>query len=527
MRTGMVGAIRRPVVVAGVFSLLAGCAAVKPEPSADTTQVPSALSALPGAQTAATGKLQPYSVYQNDDVAPLAPPRLFEAEQSSPSQAAADFEGRPLMSGGLPVDNAPLTLAAVYDMALNNDPQLRAAYDGLQAAGYDVKAARAGLLPSINIEGSYSNVNQNVNKSQNTVYQHGKASWNEHAYALTLNQPVFDAGIYHKWKQSQESERKEVAGYASAQQDLMLRASTAYLSILAAIDQLELTEAERGVTLKQMELVRARYQSGQETEVGLSEVQARLDLQEANYLLAQNAFHDRQQALHEIIGYGNLDLMPVRPNIDLLLPEPNDPHAWLKQALEYNWSLREAAAQVAVAAREVSVQRSGYYPTLNLKSSSGRNDTGGSLFGGGSNVSDTRVVLSLNIPVYQGGHTQNMSRAAASRLSAAQQQLDLARRKIQRQVFSSFQGISSGVGRIRALQSSVAAFEQAQQLQSERFEYGLTDIVSVLDATRNLYNAKRQEAEARYNYILETLKLKQAAGILSDRDIVSISNSIS
>ena len=120
-------------------------------------------------------------------------------------------------------------------------------------------AARAGLLPSVTGEANRSRVKQNVINSQNAVYQTGQANWNENGWALTLTQPILDLGAFHKWRQSQEAERKEVASYAYAQQDLMLRTATAYLSILAAQDQIELTEAERNTTQKQMELVRARY----------------------------------------------------------------------------------------------------------------------------------------------------------------------------------------------------------------------------------------------------------------------------
>ena len=131
-----------------------------------------------------------------------------------------------------------------------------------------------------------------------------------------------------------------MASYAYAQQDLMLRTATAYLSILAAQDQIELTEAERNTTQKQMELVRARYRSGQETEVGVSEVQARLDLQAANTLLARHDYLDKQQGLQEIIGYGNVRLHRART-----CPWPcHSPttQVWLRTALEQNWSIRAA-----------------------------------------------------------------------------------------------------------------------------------------------------------------------------------------
>lgn len=513
-------ACRHGLSLAIAAGMLAACTTA-PLEMADREQANAALDALPPAYG-----LQPYSAHALDDAEPAPVPRLHKIDESPlPSVVHDDARDVPAYLSAFPAVT-PLTLESAYLMALDNDPQLRAAYAELQASGHGVTAARAGLLPTLYLEGNYTKVDQDIVESSNEVYDHGQASWTETQYSLNLHQPVFDIGVFHKWRQAQDSERREVANYAYAQQDLMLRTATAYLGILAALDQIELTEAERAVTLKQKELAQVRYDSGQDTAVSLSEVQARLDLQQANYLLAKNALLDRQQALHEIIGFGNVELVPVRTQLDLVLPQPNDPQAWLDRALEQNWAIRAAQAAVKVAEREVMVQKAGHFPSVNLRASHGRNDTGGSLFGGGSVVDDTRITLNLHVPILEGGYTWGMSRAAASRLSATQMQLSQARRAVHRQVQSAFYNIVTGVDRIRALQSSVQAFEQAQEMQSERFAFGLTDIVSVLDATRNLYNARRQEAEARYNYVLDTLKLKQAAGTLADNDIATLSRNV-
>ncbi len=535
---------RKGMLAAAVMAALnvAGCASSSqgtPATSAPASSTPAA-SAPAAAATAPQTESGPLKLGQStpqedsgfgkttpsaqmDDVAPAPAPR-FDENTVFPAPASYLAQDMPAYNGAqLPDQSDPMTLDQVYMMALQNDPQMQGAYQELQAVGYGVISARAGLLPSVSGEMNRSRVRQNVVDSENTVYQTGRANWAENGWALTLNQPIFELGAYHKWRQSQEAERKEVASYAYAQQDLMLRTATAYLSVLAAQDQIELTEAERRTTRKQQELVQARFHSGQETRVGLSEVQARLDIQDANTLLAKNDYLDKQQAVQEIVGYGNLKLRPVRKDLPMTLPVPNDPQAWLRTALDQNWSIRAASAGVAVAEKEVSVQKAGYYPSVNLRASTGRNETGGSLFGGGSTVADTRFTVNLSVPIFQGGYTYGMSHAAASRLSAASSDLSLTRRKVQRQVFSSFQNIVIGMDRIKALNSSVESFELALKLKEEGFQAGLNDIVSVLDATRNLYNAKRQQAEAGYNFLLDGLKLKQAAGTLNAADIAAIS----
>jgi len=491
---------------------LSGCA-THTSPMAATEPLPP--------QLAANGS---YTGRQLDGVKAAAVSPLAD-HPSLPSAATADPEKMSPYDGANPPDGgAPLSLAQVYDMALTNDPTLRAAYSELQAVGQGALAARAGLLPTVTAEGSYTGVQEDVLQTTNVVYQKGNASWPEYAYTLSLTQPLFDMSLWQKWRQAQAAERKEVASYAFAQQDLILRVATAYLSILAAQDQITLSGAERDTTRKQLELVKGRYQAGQATQVDLSEVQARLEVQDANYLLAQSSLADREQGLLEIIGRADVKLLPVSRNLKLATPEPANVQSWLNQSLEQNWSIRVAAAAVDVARKEVSVQRAGHYPTLSLRASTGQNQTGDSLFGGGSTINDTRYMVDLKIPIYQGGYATAMSNAAADRLTAAEMQLSLARRKVQRQVLSSFQSISVGVGRVEALRRSVQAFQQALDLKQQGYQSGLNDIVSVLDASRNLYNAKRQEAEARYNYLLDSLKLKQAAGILSEKDIVAISH---
>ncbi|OZI31838.1 hypothetical protein CAL29_28665 [Bordetella genomosp. 10] len=480
---------------------------------------------LPASAQGSQALLKARTGAQLDSVPTQPAPRLDET-LVTPAPAAIDPEKMKAYDSAQPPTAEALSLQQVFAMALDNDPTLRGAYGEMQAVGYGVTAARAALLPNINIEANYARENQNVVKSENAVYQQGRASWGDNGYALTLTQPIYDPAAFQKWRQSQDAERKEVANFAYAQQDLMLRTATAYLSILAAEDQISLTDAERKTTRGQMDLVQAKFKAGQATQVGVSEVQARLDVQDANYLLVKNDLFDKQQALQEIIGYGDVQLLPIRKDLEPVVPQPLNPDAWVQKALEQNWSIRAAAAQVSVAEREVAVQKAGYLPTLNVKVSSGRNDTGGSLFGGGSTVNDTRAQLNLLIPVFQGGYTYGMSHAAASRLGTAQTQLSLVRRKVQRQVLTSLQSILASVDRIKALDSSVLAFQQALDLKQEGYRSGINDIVAVLDATRNLYNAKRQQAEARYNYLLDTLKLKQAAGVLSGMDIAVISRAV-
>ncbi|KAG1246594.1 hypothetical protein G6F65_020602 [Rhizopus arrhizus] len=137
-----------------------------------------------------------------DEVPPTPAPR-FDENTVLPAPASYLAENMPAYNGAqLPDQSDPMTLDQVYMMALQNDPQLQGAYQELQAVGYGVMSARAGLLPSVSGEVNRSRVRQNVVDSENAVYQTGRANWAENGWALTLNQPIFELGAYHKWRQT-------------------------------------------------------------------------------------------------------------------------------------------------------------------------------------------------------------------------------------------------------------------------------------------------------------------------------------
>ena len=209
----------------------------------------------------------------------------------------------------------------------------------------------------------------------------------------------------------------------------------------------------------------------------------------------------------------------------MAVPQPNDVQVWLRTALEQNWSIRAASAAVAVTEKEVSVQRAGYYRAWRCAPRPAATRPAAACSAAAAPWRHPRHAEPERAHLPERLHLRHEP-CAASRLGAASSELSLARRKVQRQVFSSFQNIVIGMDRIKALDSSVQSFELALRQKEEGFKAGLNDVVSVLDATRNLYNAKRQQAEAGYNFVLDGLKLKQAAGTLNAADIAAISQQI-
>ncbi|WPX34181.1 TolC family protein [Actimicrobium sp. CCC2.4] len=185
--------------------------------------------------------------------------------------------------------------------------------------------------------------------------------------------------------------------------------------------------------------------------------------------------------------------------------------------------LLEARLQaVEVARQEIAKRKAGYYPTVDLAISRNQRTTGGSLFGGGSSVNTNDVAVRLNIPIYEGGATSAQTGQAVKHLDTALQDLERDRRQVERQTRAAYRGVVSGMVRVRALDKSVIAFESAQHLKEEGYKAGVSTLLGVLDAERDLYAARRDAAQSRYDFQLNALRLKQAAGTLSEVDLEQV-----
>ena len=265
-----------------------------------------------------------------------------------------------------------------------------------------------------------------------------------------------------------------------------------------------------------------RFASGLVAIANLHDAKARHALKDADVVAAQNDLDDKTQALRELTGQVYTRLKPLPDRIPLEQPEPLDMNHWVEAALQRNLLLEARRQAVEVAQQEVGRQRAAHAPVLDVVATQNRKDTGGSLFGGGSNVSTVDVMLRLNIPLYSGGLTSALTGEAVKRHQSAQEDLERDARQVERQTRAAFQGVTGGVVRVQALAQGVVSSESARELKVEGYKAGLETLLQVLDAERDLYAAKRDSAKARYEFLLNRLRLKQAAGTLSDADLLAI-----
>ena len=413
-------------------------------------------------------------------------------------------------------------LADVYSLARQNDPKYNAARYEFEAAAYAEPQALAALLPTAGFEITRASTRQNILSSRNAVFATGSTQFPTDNQTLTLTQPIFKLSAWRGYEQAKAKVKQAAATYSAAEQDLMLRTATVYLGVLAARDALAFAGAERDAIKRQLDLVQQRFTSGLVAIANLHDAKARYAIKDADVVAARIDFDDKVQALREMTGRVAGSLKAVREAIPLDGPEPNNMDHWVESAQRQNLLLQARRHAVEVAQQEVSRQRAGHSPVLDLVVTQNRKDTGGSLFGGGSDVSTTDVMLRLNVPIYAGGLVSAVSGEAAKRYQGSLEDLERDIRQTERQTRAAFQGVTGGAVRVQALAQGVISSESARELKTEGYKAGLETILQVLDAERDLYAAKRDSARARYDLLLNRLRLKQSVGTLSDADLAAI-----
>ena len=412
-------------------------------------------------------------------------------------------------------------LIDIYALAKANDPRYRAARYEFEAASYAEPQARAALLPLVTAELSHTDTRQRIISSANPVFALGQSQYPTENQTLSLTQPIFKLSAWRGYQQARSRVRQAAATFGAAEQDLMVRVATGYLSVLAAGDAVSFSIAERDAIRRQLDLVQQRFSSGIAAIANLHDARARSALKDADLVAAQNDFDDKVQALRELTGRVTPALKPLRDVIPLDQPSPSEMTHWVDTALQQNLLIEARRQAIEVAQQEISRQRASHVPALDMVANQNRRDTGGSLFGGGSNVETTDLMFRLSIPIFAGGLPTALTDEASKRYLVAVEELERDSRQLERQTRAAFQGVTGGIVRVQALAQGVTSSESARELKLEGFKAGIDTLLQVMDAERDVYAAKRDSARARYDFLLNRLRLKQAVGTLSEADLVT------
>ena len=409
-------------------------------------------------------------------------------------------------------------LMDAYEQALASDPQLRAAEAARGARSEAGPQSLALLLPSLNLSASTTD---NDTESRNSAIGSPDANddFNSNAYSLTLTQPIYHHDYWVGLRQADANVAQAEANYAAAKQELILRVSSAYFDVLASLDSLGFANAEKDATARQLEQAKQRFEVGLIAITDVHEAQAQYDLTVAQAITASNTLANTREALQEITGQYDETLQVLHDEIPLLDPNPNNVDEWVAQAREQNLSLRAAQFTSTAAKEEINRQRAGHYPTLDFVATQSNAFSHSST---GRETDSETLSLQLNVPLFAGGAVNSKTREASYRSDEARHLLEQTRRSVKRQTRNAYRGVIAGISRVKALKQAVLSSEKALEATQAGFEVGTRTIVDVLLSQRELFRAQRDHSRSRYDYLLNTLKLKQAAGLLAKTDVAAI-----
>jgi outer membrane protein len=408
-------------------------------------------------------------------------------------------------------------LLEVYELALQNDPVLKQANASQLAVGESKDQSIANFLPNVSVTGN-STVNR-LNNKRFTYQGAGLQNYSDNYFNVNLTQPLFHWEHWIQLSQSDNQIAQAEADYQAELQKLMVKVADAYFNVLSAEDNLEFSRAEKQAIARQLDQAKQQFAIG---VIGITEsqqAQAAFDTATANEIEAANNVDNQKEALAEIIGEQDLALDALGEKIPLARPEPDDISAWSSSAEVGNFSIISAFNQMEFARKAIDLQRSGHLPKLDLTASAGQYDTSSNF---GLRGSTEVVGLRLDVPLFEGGAVNSRTREAGYKYEQAKEQLTAAKRAVNRQVKDAYRGVTTSISRVEALKTAVSSAEVSLQSTEAGFEVGVRTLVEVLDEQRNLYRAKRDYSRTRYDYLLNTLKLKQASSSLAQTDMEQI-----
>jgi outer membrane protein len=427
---------------------------------------------------------------------------------------------RPLLTLALSL-LAPLAVAEnlseIYRLALDNDAQYAAARAAYRASLEKLPQARATLLPSLNLTAFARNTDTDVSTAA------GSTSNQPYGYGLTLTQPIYRKQNLETLAQARLQVELAEQQLRLARQELLLRTAQAYFDVLLAEDTLATAQAQKQAFAEQLAQARRSFEVGAATIVDSHEAQARFDLAVAQEIAAANDLEVKRRALERLINQNAPRLAPLKDPVTLPLPAPADLDPWVQQAQEQNLGVLLNQSAQEIARREVDRQRGGHYPTLDLVAS--YNDTRRTSTPAGGGTLDQKtgsIGLELNLPLYQGGGTDSRVREAAANLERARNELENARRQAALEARQAYLGVVSGAARSKALEQALVSNEAQLKSTKLGLEVGVRTRVDVLNAEQQRYATLRDLYAARYQVLLAGLRLKAAAGILSEEDLNGI-----
>jgi outer membrane protein len=413
-------------------------------------------------------------------------------------------------------------LLDIYKDSLANDTIYQAAISTRLSKREAIPQSVAALLPNISAQANLSSNYQNITSSFTpTTQPAGISNFQSQGYSISLKQPLINLNDWLAVKQANNTGRQADASLAAAAQDLIFRVANAYFKVLSAQDNLELARAEKTANSKQLNQAQQRVQVGLDALTTVYEAKAAYDKSLATEISAENTLRNNQEALRQLTGKTYPNLARFKTSIPLQSPQPGNIERWIDTATTYNLNLMAARYGVEVARENIKMQASGHLPSINLVGSYGENDVSNNNFAN-PNKNGGTLSLELDVPLFSGGAVLSKTRQAEYDFQTASANLDNTYRALVVNTRQKYNDVLADISKIKAERQAIQSAQLSFDSTEASYRAGTRTIVDVLLAQENLYDAKRNAASDQYNYLLDGLLLKQAAGTLKPDDLVQI-----
>jgi outer membrane protein len=416
------------------------------------------------------------------------------------------------------------TLKEIYQQALQNDHQFKAAQANLAAGREAPVLGRAALLPQV--FGDAQIAKQEVDVDGQPQISGRTAT--EKSYGASLRQPLFDLAVWNQYRASQVQGDLADVQFAVDQQDLIIRTSQAYFEALKAVDNSNTAKSEEAALARQLEQTKQRFAVGLIAITDVHEAQAAYDAAVAAKLLAQGQVGIAVQAVEVLTGKAYTALSPLQVAFPVTAPIPESRQDWVDLALKNNLQLRAAAGRAKAAEYNYKAKAAAHLPTVygslgyEKANSDGDGFTGPSPYNLDSDSTTKSAAISLKVPIFTGGYTSASRRQALQQQYVADEGKLQAERDIVQATRSYHLSVMTGVAGVKARQQSIVSSQSALDATKAGYDVGTRDLVDLLRAQQNLFRAQRDYFDSLYAYVLGSLRLKQAAGVLSEKDVEAL-----
>jgi outer membrane protein len=415
-------------------------------------------------------------------------------------------------------------LIQVYQQALANDATYASARSTLEAGRERITQGRSGLLPTISANGGYTRNNGDFSADngggQTTIggvpvsALTQNSNYHTNVYAVSLSQPLFNLGLWQTYQQSKLTQAQAEAAFGQARLDLITRVAQAYFDVLTAQDNLTSTQAQKVATTEQLASAKRNFEVGTQTITDTHEAQAAYDLVVAQEFAAINDLDNKRAALQVIIGQAPGELAPLRAGVTIAPPSPAAVDPWISAAEGQNFAVISSELGLEIAKREISRSRANHMPTAALTASSQHSTQSNS-----GTSKNNAIGVTWNVPIFNGFAITSKVRESIALEDRARNELDLTKRVASQNARQAFLGMNSGLAQVRALEAAEVSSKSSLDSNKLGYQVGVRINIDVLNAQRQLYATQKDLSKARYDTIMNGLRLKAAAGSLKEEDL--------